>query len=36
MTTKHDLPESLATALRSELKKLLDGGQAHATFDDAV
>jgi hypothetical protein len=26
----------LGIGLRQELKKLLDGGQAHATFDDAV
>jgi hypothetical protein len=36
MTTKHEVPESLGTGLRSELKKLLDGGQAHATFASAV
>ncbi len=32
METKQDL----AAGLKSELKKLLDGGQAHATFDQAV
>ena len=36
-TTKtQKAPESLGAGLRSELKKLLDGGQAHATFDAAV
>jgi hypothetical protein len=28
--------EELGKGLRSELKKLLDGGQAHATFEDSV
>jgi uncharacterized damage-inducible protein DinB len=36
MTTKHELPKSLGLGLRNELKKLLDGGQAHATFASAV
>jgi hypothetical protein len=36
MTTKHEVPESLGSGLRDELKKLLDGGQAHATFEAAV
>jgi hypothetical protein len=36
MTTKHETPDSLGKGLRAELQKLLDGGQAHATFDDAV
>ena len=30
------LGKSLGTELRQQLAKLLDGGQAHATFDDAV
>jgi len=28
--------DSLTKGLRQELKKLIDGGQAHATFNDAV
>ena len=28
--------EGLGKGLRQELKKLIDGGQAHATFEDAV
>jgi uncharacterized damage-inducible protein DinB len=36
MTTKHETSELLGKGLRSELQKLLDGGQAHATFDAAV
>jgi hypothetical protein len=34
--TKHSIPESEAAALRTQLIALLNGGQAHATFDDAV
>jgi hypothetical protein len=34
--TKHPIPESEAAALRTQLIALLDGGQAHATFADAV
>jgi hypothetical protein len=34
--TSKMVSEGLGPGLRSELKKLLDGGQAHATFDDAV
>jgi hypothetical protein len=36
MAMKRELPESLGAGLRKELKKLLDGGQAHATFASAV
>ena len=36
MTTKHEVPDSLGSGLRDELQKLLDGGQAHATFEAAV
>jgi uncharacterized damage-inducible protein DinB len=36
MTTKHEPSESLGSGLRNELQKLLDGGQAHATFASAV
>jgi uncharacterized damage-inducible protein DinB len=36
MSEAKNQPETLATGLRSELKKLLDGGQAHATFAAAV
>jgi hypothetical protein len=34
--TKHSIPESEAAALRTQLIALLNGGHAHATFDDAV
>jgi len=34
--TKHSLAETESQALRTQLISLLDGGQAHATFDDAV
>jgi hypothetical protein len=34
--TKHSIPESEAADLRTQLISLLDGGQAHATFGDAV
>jgi hypothetical protein len=36
MANQHDLRTSLGSVLRTEIQKLLDGGQAHATFDDAV
>jgi uncharacterized damage-inducible protein DinB len=36
MTTKHEVADSLGSGLRSELAMLLQGGQAHATFDSAV
>ena len=36
MTTKLEVPKSLGSGLRDELQKLLDGGQAHATFEAAV
>jgi hypothetical protein len=36
MTTKNEVPKSLGSGLRDELQKLLDGGQAHATFEAAV
>lgn len=34
--TKHPIAESESQAFRTQLIALLDGGQAHATFDDAV
>jgi DinB superfamily len=34
--TKPSIPESESQALRTQLISLMDGGQAHATFDDAV
>jgi hypothetical protein len=36
MTTKHDIPDSPGLGLRAELQKLLNGGQAHTTFENAV
>jgi hypothetical protein len=35
-TSKHTQPETEQQALRKQLVALLNGGQAHATFDDAV
>src|ERR1700761_5982504 len=36
MTSTKTNPGSLGKELRQQLKALLEGGQAHATFDDAV